>query len=198
MGLLKGTVSVRVFRVEGNPPEGFRWTYADALSAEGFHAPAKRSLAPVSGFVRVDSMLEVDFQDPGTWEFGHILAWQLRTDTRRLPGIAFKAHLKKQIADWCTEAGRARAPQAVRVEIKDRLEQEWLQEVLPSTRLVEVAWDTASRELLVFHTADAVSNLVRKAFKRCFGFDTAPVDSLGLDTERVEALAALTPACFRG
>ncbi len=193
MGVLKGTMSFRRYRVRGELPPGFRDRYVEALQAHAFHPPASStSKEEVEGWVRIQNLLETDFSNLNDWLYGPIAVFALRIDRRTVPARLFRAHLDRRVRAWCEERGRERCPRAVREELADALEREMLARTLPQVRVFEVAWNTLEGEVLFHSHASGPNDRFRRRFHRTFGLELEPDNPLGWldDPAWIEALAA--------
>lgn len=179
MGILKGALSVRRYRVGTDHPEGWQDRFIGALNEHAFREP----LSPVhkeevSGWVQVHNLLDADFSDVNRWLYNQYAVFALRTDKKTLPAKLFAAHLQKRVEAWCAANQRERAPRSEKERIKEELEQDLLRQTLPSVTLVEVAWNVAEGWLLVHSHAEAANDRFRKLFHRTFGQVAVPFDPL--------------------
>ena len=88
-----------------------------------------------------------------------------------------------------------RAPSAVRQEIKENLEQEWLSRTLPTVSVTEAAWHMSAGWLTIHSLSESVAERYRKRFFRTFGFKIVPWSPLDYldDSDAVETLLAKAP-----
>ena len=181
MGVLKGALTVRRYRVDGEFPEGFRAAYPEFLQAYAFQDPvSKTSKVETSGWVLMRNLLDTDFQDLDAWLVDNYVVFQMRVDKKTLPAGLFKAHLEKREEAWCDEHGREKAPKNVRDELKDQLEFEWLQRALPRVQTTEVAWNLSDGYVLLHSTSTATNDRFRKLFLQTFSLRLVPENPLDL------------------
>ncbi len=196
MGLMTGALSGARFRVVGDLPAGWREIFRDRLNELAFMEPPNQlGKEEVEGWVLTQNLLDTDFTDFNRWLVNDYALLALRVDKKRLPGKLFKAHLDKKIQAWCQERGVERAPNAVKTEIKEKLEEEWLARAFPSVGVTEAIWSVENRYLLIGGFSESVIDRFRKRFFRTFGLKLvpwSPLDWLGATTE-VEALIARVP-----
>ena len=184
MGLLKGGLTVRRYRVDGEPPEGFRASYPEFLGAYAFTEPASRtSKQERSGWVLSRNLLDTDFQELEAWLVDNWAIFQLRVDKKSLPAGLFKAHLEKRVEAWCDEHNRERAPKNVKDEIKDQLEFEWLQRALPRVQTTEVVWNLSEGYVLFHSLSTNANDRFRKLFLQTFGLKLVPHNPLDVLSE---------------
>lgn len=186
MGILKGPLSARRYSVLGEPPEGFRITYTEALNAFAFHEPAsKTKTEEVHGWVLSQNLLDNDFSDLDQWLFNHYAIFQVRTDVKRLPGNYFKAHLERECKAWCEAEGKERIPRNIKQELKDNLEFEWLTRAFPTVRTTEACWNMAEGYVLFHSHSDKANDTFRKLFLQTFSLELSPVNPLDLLPEEL-------------
>ena len=181
MGMIKGPVTARRYSVLGEPPEGFRISYVEALNAYAFTEPASRtSMEERAGWVLSQNLLDTDFTDLNGWLFNHYAYFHLRVDKKSLPANYFKAHLEKRCEAWCQEHGREKAPRGVKSELKEQLEFEWLQKTLPKVKVLECVWNMAEGTVWFSSLSDKENDRFRKLFHQTFGLQLMPQNPLDL------------------
>lgn len=197
MGIVSGAMSVARFRVVGEPGSQWRDRYRDALNEHAFQEPPQGlGKEEVEGWVQVHNLLDVTFDDFNRWLYNDVALFALRVDKKRLPGKLFKATLDKRCEAWCKERGVERCPNAVKQQIKEDLEQEWLARTLPSTSVTECAWHVGQGYLLIHGLSETVADRVRKRFFRTFGLKLvpwSPLDWLG-EASLVDGLLTRAPS----
>ena len=172
MGILKGALSVRRYRVEGEPPEQFRDYIKDGLLAHAFHAPASKThKEEVSGWVQVQNLLETDFENFNCWLFEPYVLFALRIDKKTVPAALLKAHVDLAAKQWAENKGQPKCPAGVKREIKEQKELEMLSSTLPRVRTMEVCWNY-DKGIVLFHShSESANDQFRKLFHRTFGLE---------------------------
>jgi recombination associated protein RdgC len=197
VGIVSGALTVARFRVTGQRPEGWRQSYRERLDEHAFRDPPQGAgKEEVEGWVQVHNLLDTSFEDYNRWLYQDVALFALRVDKKRLPAKLFKATLDKKCSAWAAERDVERCPAAVRTEIKDNLEAEWLKRTLPSVSITEVAWNIEKGEVLLHSLSEAVADRFRKRFFRTFGHQTLPVSPLDWlpDRKAVDALLSKAPS----
>lgn len=197
MGVLSGPMTVARFRVVGGLPSGWRETFRERLDAMAFREPPQgMGKEEVEGWVTVHNLLDADFHDFNRWLYDDVAVFALRVDKKRLPAKLFRATLEKRCAAWCSEREVERVPSAVRAEIKDELESEWLARTLPSVAVTEASWHLGQGWLLVHALSEAVAERFRKRFFRTFGLKIVPWSPLDYLSDRklVDKLVSTGPS----
>jgi len=199
MGLLSGSITGRRFRVVGSPPTGWPAIFADRLETKAFKDPPVAQRAEeVEGWVRVQNLLHTDFDDTNLWLFGAYALFSLRIDKKTLPARLLAATVAVEAEKWAAERGVERVPSAIKKEIKERIEEQWLDRALPTVRTVEIGWHVTEGWAIVTTHADKVIDRVRKRFRQTFGFDLVPASPLdALQPDQQKALLDVSPFVLR-
>jgi DNA recombination-dependent growth factor C len=179
MGLVKGNMSIRRYRVQEESPDDFRHAYIGALNLHAFREPSSRFSTEESvGWCRVQNLLETNFDVVDQWLFDHYLVAALRVDKKVLPAKLLQARFQKRLADWCTEHDRRTAPESVRSEVKNKLEEEMLGQTLPRVQVTEFCWNLGDGYVVFHSTSEAANDRFRRLFHTTFGFSLHPFSPL--------------------
>jgi DNA recombination-dependent growth factor C len=201
MGILKGAMSVRRYRVDGEPPEDFRDRYIQSLEEHAFReALSAGHKEERAGWVQIHNLLDTSFLDVNRWLYNQYAIFALRVDKKVLPAKLFRAHLEKRVAQWCEEQKRERCPASVRTELKEALELDMLSRTLPRVALFEVGWNINDGYVLFHNQSELANDRFRKLFFRTFGMQLIPHDPLDFVADLpdlVESLAASGAADMR-
>ena len=199
MGVLKGPLSVRRYRVKGEPPEGFRLKYSDALEAHAFRNPASQThREEVVGWVEQANMLDTDFQDINRWFWEPYAVFTLRMDKKVLPAKWVKAMRDQRVREWCENNGQRVAPAAVKRDIKEAVETHLLSKTMPRVQLTEVCWNLDEGWVLLHSLSVRVNDVFRKRFHATFGLELHAEHPLEwLPEELATSLEGLGASDFR-
>jgi len=179
MGLMKGALTLRRYRVEGLVPDDFRQSYLDALNTHAFREPGSRFSTEESfGWCRIQNLLETNFDNLNDWLMNYYLVAALRVDKKVLPAKLFRARLDQRLTQWCEEHGRQHAPAGVREEERDRLEQEMLGQTLPRVQVTEFCWNITDGYVVFHSTSDAANDRFKRLFHTTFGLILYPFNPL--------------------
>jgi recombination associated protein RdgC len=196
MGVVSGPMTVARFRVVGELPSGWRETFRDNLETYSFREPPQgMGKEEVEGWVQVHNLLDTDFSDFNRWLYDQVILLALRVDKKRLPAKLFRATLEKRCEVWCAERDVERVPAAVRQELKEQLEHEWLARTLPTVGVTEAAWHISAGWLVIHSLSESAAERYRKRFFRTFGLKLVPWSPLDWldDGALAEALVAKAP-----
>jgi len=165
-------MTVRRYRVKGQPPEGYRLKYSDALEAHAFRSPASVThREEVVGWVESNNMLNKEFGDINRWFWEPYALFSLRLDKKVLPAKWVKAFRDQRVQEWCENNGQRIAPSAVKRDIKEAVETELLAKTLPRVQLTEVCWNVDEGWLLFHSQSVRVNDIFRKRFHATFGLE---------------------------
>ena len=179
MGILKGAMTGRRYRVEGELPEGFRGPWIEALNRGAFQEPFSASHRDeTTGWVRPDNLLLTDFSDIGSWLFEPYAHFALRMDKKILPANLLKAKLRLAEEEWCGENQQRNCPASVRIELREALEVEMLTRCQPRVRVYEVLWQLHEGWLLFEGRSRHANEVFLKRFYQDFGRELSPVNPL--------------------
>ena len=200
MGIVSGALTVARFRVVGDPPENWRLAYREKLEEHAFRDPPQGAgKEEVEGWVQVHNLLDTSFEDYNRWLYQDVALFALRVDKKRLPAKLFKATLDKKCAAWAAEREVERCTAAVRSELKEQLEADWLKRTLPSVAITEVAWNIGKGEVLLHSLSEGTADRFRKRFFRTFNLRLVPWSPMEwVEPGKVEPLLGTGPASLHG
>lgn len=192
MGLFKGALTMRRYRVVGDIPDNFRERFQDSLQSNAFHEPMSATYeGEIVGWTCVQNLLRTDFSNLNDWLFNHYLVAALRVDKKVLPSKLFQAHYQQRIQQWCDEQRRERCPSKIKAEIKEALTHEMLLKTLPRVQHVEFCWNIVDGWVIFLNTSEGVNDKFRVQFKNTFGLFLAPLSPLDVLTGMPEVAARL-------
>lgn len=195
MSLLQGTLSLRRFLVLGPIP-------AEEDLLEGLRQDQFRPFA--------DGMEEeragwCDWRNPlitppeETWVSQERFAiFGLRMDTRKVPATLLKAHVDLRLQKLMKEKDLAFIGKEARISLQDEVKVELLKKVLPTPKVVEVAWDLKGGVLWTTASSSKTQSALTELFMKSFGCELQPLAPLLLAGRLaphlpVEALMGLDP-----
>jgi DNA recombination-dependent growth factor C len=202
MGILKGGLSARRYRILGDLPEGYTDVFIDALNTNQFREPQSPThKGEAAGWCQVHNLLDVDFSDVNHWLYNHYALFALRVDRKAVPARLLRAHLEKRMEAWCKANNRPRVPAAVKEELREALEQEMLQQTLPRVQTFDVCWNLNDGWALFTNDGELVNERFQKLFLRTFGLRAvpwSPLDELSATEGLPEALVSAGATDLRG
>ncbi len=122
----------------------------------------------------------------------------LRIDTRRVPPTLLKAHVDLKLQSLQKEKDLAFVGKEARISLADEIKVELLRKVLPTPKVVEVAWDLKGGILWTTASSSKTQGVLSTLFIKSFGCEIHPLAPLVLSGRlcpdlSVEALMAMDP-----
>ena len=195
MSILQGTVSLKHFLVMGPVPD------AKDLQA-GLEQDQFR---PFQDGLEEERIGWCDWRNPlitppdEDWVGQERFAvFALRIDTRRVPSTLLKAHVDLRLQSLQKEKDLAFVGKEARISLADEIKVELLRKVLPTPKVVEVAWDLKGGLLWTTASSGKAQGALTSLFIKSFGCEVHPLAPLVLSGRlcpdlSVEALMALDP-----
>lgn len=195
MSLLQGTLSLRRFLVLGPIPD--EKELLDGLEQDHFR--------PFEDGMEEERVGWCDWRNPlivppdKDWVSQERFAiFGLRLDTRRVPAALLKAHVDLRLQKLMKEKDLAFIGKEARISLQDEVKVELLKKVLPTPKVVEVAWDLKGGVLWTTASSSKTQGALTGLFMKSFGCELQPLAPLLLAGRLaphlpVEALMALDP-----
>ncbi len=195
MSMLQGTVSLKRFLVLGPVPDPK--DLQAGLEQDQFR--------PFQDGMEEERMGWCDWRNPlitppdENWVGQERFAvFALRIDTRRVPPALLKAHVDLRLQTLQKEKDLAFIGKEARISLQDEVKLELLRKVLPTPRVVEVAWDLKGGILWTTASSSKAQGALTSLFIKSFGCEIHPLAPLVLAGRlcpdlSVEALMALDP-----
>lgn len=195
MSLLQGTVSLKRFLVLGPVP-------AEKDLLAGLEQDQFR---PFQDGLEEERMGWCDWRNPlilppdGDWvSQDRFAVFALRMDTRRVPPALLKAHVDLRLQSLQREKDLAFVGKEARISLADEVKVELLRKVLPTPRMIEVAWDLKGGVLWTTASSSKAQGALSSLFIKSFGCEIHPLAPLVLAGRLcpelpVESLMALDP-----
>jgi DNA recombination-dependent growth factor C len=195
MGLLQGAFSLKRFLVLGPVPEE-----AELMAGLDEHRfrPFEDGLEEErSGFVDWRNPLIIP-PDPVFALQDRFALFALRIDTRRVPALLLRAEADMRLQQVMKEKDLPRIGKETRISVQDEVKVDLLRKVLPTPRMVEVAWDLKGGILWTTASSSKTQGLLATAFHKAWGLELQPLAPLLLAGRLApnlspEALMALDP-----
>ncbi len=195
MSILQGTVSLKRFLVLGPVPD--EKDLQAGLEQDQFR--------PFQDGLEEERMGWCDWRNPlitppdENWVGQERFAvFGLRIDTRRVPAALLKAHVDLRLQSLQKEKDLAFIGKEARISLADEVKVELLRKVLPTPKVVEVAWDLKGGILWTTASSSKAQGALTTLFIKSFGCEVHPLAPLVLSGRlcpdlSVEALMALDP-----
>ena len=200
MGFLKGTAGFVRFSVEGDLPENIWDFIAERITANSFRDIDDTYEEDSLGWVSVSNMFDTEFEY-ASYAAGNYVTLSMRMDERKVSGAIVKKFVAKEEERIKKEKEIPKIPRSMRVEIKERIENELMRKALPLPSVFDLCWSLEDSTLLFFSTNQKAQGLLEDLFKETFGLTIMQqipyvCGEHLLDEEEMDKLAAITPDFF--
>ncbi|MEA3468453.1 MAG: recombination-associated protein RdgC [Thermodesulfobacteriota bacterium] len=200
MGFIKGTASFVRFSVEGELPENIWDFIADRVVAFSFKDIDETYDEDSLGWVSVLNMFDTEF-DYASYAAGNYVTLSMRLDERKISSTIVKKFVQKEEERIKKEKQIAKISRSMRVEIKERIENELMRKALPMPAVFDLCWNLENSTLFFFSTNKKAQALLEDLFKDSFGLTLIQqipylCGEHLLDEDDVEKLARITPDVF--
>ncbi|RUM45662.1 MAG: DNA recombination-dependent growth factor C [Desulfocapsa sp.] len=200
MGFLKGTAAFVRFSVEGELPENIWDFIAEQITAHSFRDIDDSYEEDSLGWVSVSNMFDTDFEY-ASYAAGNYVTLSMRQDERKVSGAVIKKFVAKEEERIKKEKEIPKIPRSMRVEIKERIQNELMRKALPVPSIFDLCWNLEDSTLLFFSTNQKAQGMLEDLFKETFGLTIMQqipylCGEHLLDDEEVDKLAAVTPDFF--
>ncbi len=195
MSILQGTVSLKRFLVMGPVPD--EKDLQSGLEQDQFR--------PFTDGLEEERVGWCDWRNPlitppdENWVGQERFAvFALRIDTRRVPSTLLKAHVDLRLQALQKERDLTFVGKEARISLADEVKVELLRKVLPTPKVIEVAWDLKGGILWTTASSAKAQGVLSSLFIKSFGCEIHPLAPLVLSGRlcpdlSVEALMALDP-----
>jgi hypothetical protein len=200
MGFIKGTAGFVRFSVEGDLPENIWDFVAERITAHSFRDIDETYEEDSLGWVSVTNMFDTEF-DYASYAAGNYVTLSMRLDERKVSGAIIKKFVAKEEERVKKEKELRKIPRSMRVEIKERIENELMRKALPVPSVFDLCWNLEDSTLMFFSTNQKAQGLLEDLFKETFGLNIMQqipyvCGEHLLDEEEMDKLAAVTPDFF--
>ncbi len=200
MGFIKGTASFVRFSVEGELPENVWDFIADRVVAFSFNDIDETYDEDSLGWVSVLNMFDTEF-DYASYAAGNYVTLSMRLDERKVSSTIVKKFVQKEEERIKKEKQIPKISRSMRIEIKERIENELMRKALPMPAVFDLCWNLENSTVLFFSTNKKAQALLEDLFKESFGLTLIQqipylCGEHLLDEDDVEKLARITPDIF--
>lgn len=201
MGLFKGAVSYRRYRLLGEVPEDHVDRFLSAATKRVFKPiEGKTDEERSCGWVSIHSALDTEL-GAGKVFFDDLVLFRLRVDEKKVPGPVLAAHVQKAEREHAEKNNRENLTRGERRNIREMVRLELLGRVVPAMRTFDVAVDLAEREVRFWSLARAVCEEFQELFENTFGLNLLPLGPWGLSSKLLppldlDRMDALNPSIF--
>ncbi len=170
MGFIKGTASYVRFGVEGDLPENIWDFIADRVASFAFRDIDETYEEDSLGWVSVLNMFDTEF-DYASYAAGNYVTLSMRLDERKVSSAIVKKFVQKEEERIKKEKQIPKLSRSMRVEIKERIQNELMRKALPVPSVFDLCWNLENSTLIFFSTNKKAQALLEDLFKESFGLN---------------------------
>ncbi len=185
MGLLKGTISFSLYRLEGSLPESADDFINQQLRAFAFRSFALTSEEKAIGWTSLENVLDTDFEG-AKYIWGDNLMLAMRIDRKTVPPSLLKIKLLEAEQDFLAESGQKRIYREQREDLRERVHLELFSKTHAVPAFYEFCWSVSQKSLILCSLSEKVIDDFQDFFKQSFSlpvYPYTPWDPLWLDEE---------------
>ncbi|WP_146618430.1 hypothetical protein [Lujinxingia litoralis] len=202
MGALSGTLSYKMFYVQGEVAEGWQDLYLQQIRKNAFKPLKPEDEEEVSeGWVPVERPLQISF-DLHTLLFDHFINLGFRQDKYAIPSALLKAHVEEAEREYMIQNDKQRLSKFEREDIKIMVKRKLKEKQLPRMKVIDMSWDLQKGRVRFWSQSSNVCELFQGYFEDTFGLKLLPanpyINAVQLEPgpEKIEELAVVEPTNF--
>ncbi|RVU42988.1 hypothetical protein EA187_14225 [Lujinxingia sediminis] len=202
MGALSGTLSYKLFYVQGEVPENWQELYLQQIRKNAFKPLKPEDEEEVSeGWVPVERPLQISF-DLHTLLFDHFINLGFRQDKYAIPSALLKAHVEEAEREYMIQNDKQRLSKFEREDIKIMVKRKLKEKQLPRMKVIDMSWDLQKGRVRFWSQSGNVCELFQGYFEDTFGLKLLPgnpyINAVQLEPgpEKIEELAVVEPTNF--
>ena len=202
MGAIKGSLSYKIFHVQGEVQDDWKKRYIERIEANAFTPLSPDDDDEIShGWVPIDRPLQTDF-DLYSVLFDHFINLGFREDRFSISSGLLKAHVAEAEREFMVKNDKKELSKFERDDIKAIVKHELKQRHLPKMRVIDMSWDLHSGRVRFWSQANKVCEIFHGYFEDTFGLKILPANPYvnavesGLDPEQIDELSVVEPTNF--
>lgn len=202
LGALQGTLSYKIFYVQGEIQDDWQSAYLERVRKNAFDPLTPESDEDISeGWVPIDRPLQNEF-DLYTFLFDHYINLGFRQDRYAIPSGLLKAHVAEAEREYMLQNEKEKLSKFERDDIKAIVQAELREKQLPRMRVFDMSWDLHRKRVRFWSQSNKLCETFQGFFEDTFGLKILPANPYinaieqGLDPKDVEKLGVLESANF--
>jgi recombination associated protein RdgC len=202
MGLIQGSLSYRMFYVEGDVPGNFKASFIEAIRLNMFRPLLPQAEEDISsGWVSIFNLLDTAFE-PWTVFNNQFVFLGFRIDRWVIPPALLKAKVKQAEQEYRDSQKREHLTRLESQEITQLIRSQMKQKAIPGVRAFDFYWELDRKQVCFGSTSRTVSEAFVDLFERTFELHLVPDSpymralSVGLGDDLIGHLAEVEPATF--
>jgi DNA recombination-dependent growth factor C len=204
LGAISGTLTYKLFYVEGELPSDWKDSFVQGVERHKFEKlrPDDEDEESV-GWTIIDRPLHTDF-DLYSMLFDHFINLSLRQDRYVVPGAMLNAHLAEATREYLDENKKKKLSKFEKDDLKDMVKRELKEKQLPRMRTIDMSWDIRNGRVRFWTHSNKTCEMFQGIFHDTFGLKLLPANPYinaveqGLEPEEVEVLQSVDQSNFVG
>lgn len=204
MGALQGTLSYKLFYVDGELDDDFKQKLVENITHRAFEElDAEDEDTERYGWVPIENPLRVEFELFNVL-FDNFINLGLRHDKWSVPSSLLKAHVAQAERTFMTDHNKERLSKFEKEDIKKLVFKELRERSLPRMGVIDMSWDLQSGRVRFWNQSAKTCELFQGLFEDTFGLKLLAANpyinavQLELGDDFVGELAMVDPADFVG
>jgi recombination associated protein RdgC len=204
LGALSGTLTYKLFFVQGELPSDWKTNFVTEVTRHAFEPLTPDDEDEESmGWVMVDRPLHTDF-DLYSMLFDHFINLSLRQDRYVIPSALLNAHLAEASREYMRENEKQKLSKFEKNDLKEIVKRELKEQQLPRMRIIDMSWDIRAGRVRFWSHSNKMCELFQGFFEDTFGLKLLPANPYisaveqDLAPEKVEVLQQVEPSNFVG
>lgn len=202
MGALQGTLTYKLFYVEGELEKDFKEALVESVNKRAFEPlDAEAEEEERYGWVPIENPLRVEF-DLYNVLFDQFINLGLRQDKWGVPSGLLKAHVAQAESEYMVDNNKERVSKFEREDIKAMIYKKLKEKSWPRMKVVDMSWDLESGRVRFWSQSAKTCELFQGLFEDTFGLKLIPASpyihalQLELTPEQLGRLADISPSDF--
>lgn len=205
MGALQGTLTYKLFYVQGDLPEDFNQFKQDLVEQIEHRAfeplDAEDEDEEHYGWVPIENPLRVEF-DLYKVLFDHFINLGLRRDRWSIPSALLKAHVSQAEREYMLDNNKERLSKFEREDIKAIVLKKLKERSMPRMKVTDMSWDIRSGRVRFWSQSGKLCELFQGLFEDTFGLKLLPANpyinamQLDLTPDQIARIADVEPTNF--
>lgn len=202
MGAFSGSLTYKLFFVQGDPPDNWKKLFVERVNLNAFEELQPDSDDDESiGWVPLEQPLETQFDMPDMI-YDNFLNLGLRRDRWSLPKALRDAHVAEAEKEYRQKNDKDKLSKYEREDIEHMVLRRLREKTLPKMRVIDMSWNVRSGRVRFWSHANKLGELFQGLFHETFEMELMPASPYvnaveqGLASHRVEQLQVAEPTNF--
>lgn len=202
MGAFSGTLSYKLFFVQGELPEDWKTLFLHGIRRWQFQPLTPEDEDEESlGWVSIQRPLQADI-DFNDFVFNDFINLGFRRDRWSLPSALLRARTEEAEIEYKAQNEKKKLSKFERDDIKDMVRRRLKEQTIPRMKVIDMSWELSTMRVRFWSQSSTVIELFQEFFEDTFELKLLPANpyihglQIDLDDERLERLATAEPSNF--